>query len=100
MFNDSFPYFEAQVESTKFGVAQLEIFHDAKRVQVVVECQPVAAHGCIQRLLTGVTKGRMSDVMHQGQGFDEISVQAQRPGNGPRDLRDFNGVRQAVAEVV
>ncbi len=42
----------------------------------------------------------MADVVHQRQGFRQVGVQPQYPGNGPRDLCDLEGVGQAVAEVV
>ena len=38
--------------------------------------------------------------MHQGQRFDQVGVETELGGDGARDLRDFDGVRQAVAEVV
>ena len=38
--------------------------------------------------------------MHQGQRFHQIGVQSKLRGDGARDLRDFDGVRQPVAEVV
>ena len=37
MFDDAFANFEGQVESAESGVAQLEVFYDAQRVQVVVK---------------------------------------------------------------
>jgi len=38
--------------------------------------------------------------MDQRQGFHEVDVQIQRGGDSAGDLRDFQRVRQTVAEVV
>ena len=38
--------------------------------------------------------------VHQGQRFDQIHVQAELGGDGAGDLSDFNGVGEAIAEVV
>jgi len=37
VFDDAFTHFESQVEPAKGGIALFEIFHDAQRVQIVVE---------------------------------------------------------------
>src|ERR1035438_4348245 len=42
----------------------------------------------------------MAKVMHQSQRLREIGVQSKLLSDGTRDLRDLDGVRQAVAEVV
>src|SRR5262249_56188756 len=76
------------------------MFHDAQGVKVVIEDVAKSAHFAIECLLTRVTKWRMPDVMNEGERFSEIGIQAQRPGNGPRDLRDFYGVRESVAKMV
>jgi len=47
-----------------------------------------------------VTKGRMSDVVDQRKGLGEIFVEAKHGCDGARDLRNFDGVRQPVAEMI
>src|SRR6267142_4612207 len=42
----------------------------------------------------------MTDVTHKPQGFDQILIESQGRGDGPRDLHHFDGVRQPVAEMV
>src|SRR5208282_1234869 len=69
-------------------------------VQVVVEERAVLAHGDVQRLFASVSEWRMADVMHQGERLDQINVQTQLSGDGSRDLRDLDGVGQAIAKVV
>ena len=100
VLDDAFAHFEGQVQAAEGGVALFEIFDDAEGVQVVVEEEAVLAHGGVERFFAGVAEGRMADVVDQGQGFGEIDVEAERSGDGARDLRDFEGVGEAVAEVV
>jgi len=42
----------------------------------------------------------MAEIMHQRERFGEIHVEGERSGDGARDLRYFDGVSEAVAEVV
>jgi hypothetical protein len=42
----------------------------------------------------------MADVVDQCERFDQIDVQSKLFGDGARNLRDFEGVGQTVAEVV
>ena len=42
----------------------------------------------------------MADVVHQRQRFDQIDVQWNCIGDGARDLRYLDGVRQTGAEVI
>ena len=42
----------------------------------------------------------MADVVNQGERFGEVLVEAERAGDGAGDLRDFDGVGEAVAKVI
>ncbi len=42
----------------------------------------------------------MANIVHQGERLHQVNVQAELGGDGARDLRDFNRVGQAVAEMV
>ena len=100
VFDDSFADFEAQIQSGKAGVALFEAFDNPQGVQVVVESLAEPLHFAVQRLLSGVGERRVPDIMGQRQGFGEILVQLQDVGQGARDLRDFDGVGETVAEMV
>ena len=76
------------------------MFDDAQRVEIVVEAVAVLAHGGVERFFAGVAERRMADVVDQRQRFGEIDVEAERSGNGAGDLRDFEGVGEAVAEMI
>jgi hypothetical protein len=100
MFDDAFADFEGQIQATEGGVALLEILHDAQRMQVVIEKEAVSAHGDVEGLFSGVAEGRMADIMDQSERLGQVDVEAERSGDGAGDLRDFDGVSEAVAEVV
>jgi hypothetical protein len=44
MLHDAFADFKRQVEAVEFDVTMFEVFHDAKRVQVVIKAAAVDAH--------------------------------------------------------
>src|ERR1700687_2602518 len=69
-------------------------------MQVVIETLGEAAHLAVQLFLAGVREGRMADVVTERKRFRQIFIQRQRRGHRAGDLRNFDGVRQAVAEVV
>ena len=82
------------------GVAVFERFDHPQRVQVVIEAVAEAAHLPVEFLFTGMRERRMADVVAERQSFRQILVQTQRGGHGARDLRDLDGVRQAIAEMI
>ena len=45
-------------------------------MEVVIESETVRAEGSIERLFAGVAKGRMADVVRQGQGLCQFHIQA------------------------
>ena len=47
-----------------------------------------------------MSKRRVADIVADGDGLDEVLVEAQSARNGPRNLRDFQAVRHARAVVV
>jgi len=66
----------------------------------MVEEKAVLAHGDVEGLFASVSEWRVADVMYQGERLDQIDVQTQLSGDGSRDLRDLDGMGQAIAKVV
>jgi hypothetical protein len=66
----------------------------------VVETFAEAFHFAVQRFLSGVGERRVPDIVSQRQGFGEILVQSKDVGQGARDLGDFDGMGQAIAEMI
>ena len=69
-------------------------------MDVVIEKKAVFAHGGVESFFAGVSKGRVADVMDQGESFDQVHIQTELRGDGSGDLRHFDGVGQTVAKVI
>ena len=82
------------------GVALLESLDDAQGVEVVIEAEAVALEAAVEGALAGVAEGRVADVVDESERFGEIFVESERAGDVAGDLRDFDGVGEAGAEVV
>ena len=100
LLDDALADFEGEIEAAEGRVALFKIFHDAQGVQVVVEKKAVGAHGAVEGLFAGVAEGGMAEVMDQSEGFHQIDVEAELRGDGAGNLRNLEGVGEAVAEVV
>ena len=100
MFDDAFAHFEGEIEPGEIEIALLELFDDAKRMEVVVKAIAVLAHSEVELLFARVAKGRVSDIVHQSERFGKAGVEMQGVGNGSRNLRNFDGVGQPVAKMV
>ena len=100
MFDDAFADFKRQIEAGKIQIALLELLDDPQRLQIVIEAVSMRAQQFIELSFSRVAERRVPDVVHQGQGLGEIGVEFERSGDGARNLRDFQRVREAVAEMV
>src|SRR5262249_4304207 len=76
------------------------MFNNAERVQIVIKALAVLLHLGVEGIFACVTEGRMANVVTKRQGLDQIGVQLERSCNGPRDLRDLDGVSEPVAKMI
>jgi hypothetical protein len=58
------------------------------------------SHGGIKRFFSGVSKGRVPNVVDQGKRFHQIDVQPKLGRHGARNLRHFDGVSQSITKMV
>ncbi len=100
MLDDAFPYFERQFESGKIQIALFELFHNPQRLQVMVEAVTRGTQQVIKLSRTCMSEGRVPNVVDESQGLSEVGIESERFGNGPGDLRYFDRVREAIAEVI
>ena len=96
VLEDAFANLEGQVQAGKLGIALFQFVDHAQRLQVVLEATEFA-HAFVQRVLAGVSEGRVAEVVGQADRFDERLVQAQRLRDAARDLRHFERMREARA---
>ena len=99
MLEDALTGFKTQVQTIKARVSLLELVHHAQALQVVLKAA-VRCHAFIECVLTGMSEGRVTQVMRQRHGLDQIFVQAQRAGDRAAELRHLQRVRQPGAEQV
>ena len=100
VLDDALAHAQRQVQPAMRRVPLLEVLHDAQRMKVVIEAQPMPLQAFVQRSLARVPKRRMPDVVHQRQRLRQVLVQPQRLGHAARNLHHLNRVRQAAAKVV
>ena len=100
MLDDAFTHFKGQIQAGEIQVALLEMFHDAQGVQIVIEAATVSAHQFIEFVFAGMAKWRMANVMDKRESFRQGGVQSQSIRYGAGDLRDFDGMGQAIAKMI
>ena len=54
----------------------------------------------VQRILAGMTKWRVAEVMRQGNRFDQVFIELQRAGDGTPELRNFQRMREPRAKQI
>ena len=101
VLDDAFPNFEGQIEAGEVGIFLLE---GSPRCASACRLWSKPS-SCFCIMLSSapspdMAKGRVAHVMHQRQRFHQVGVQAQRLRHGAADLRHFQRVRQAIAEMV
>src|SRR5438034_5487988 len=100
MLDDALADFVGEIQSAKCGVTELEVLDDPERVKIMVEGESVLAHGIIESLFARMAKRRMTNVVHQGERLYQVTIESELSGDGPRDLRDLDGVGQPIAKMI
>src|SRR5208282_441060 len=70
-----------------------EFVDDAQRLKVMLESAEIQ-HAFIERILPGMSERRMTEIVREADRLREHFVEAQRPGDGARDLRDLERMRE------
>ena len=99
MLGDPFKGLVTEVQSVEALVALFQFGDDAQGVPVMVE-GAVIFHLSGQHFFSRMSKGRVPQVVGEADGFRQVFIAAQRPGEGPADLRDFQRMGQPGAVVV
>jgi len=100
MLHDAFADFEREIEAVEPNVAVLEVLHNAKRVQIMIEAAAVGAHQLVEFPFSGMAKRRMADVMHQCQRLNKFRVDAKGGRYSAGNLGDLERVGQPVAKMI
>ena len=99
MLENAFAGLERQVQAVELRVALFQLVHHAQALQVVLKTAE-GGHAVIQRILPGMAKRRVTQVMRQRDGFDQVFVQPQRARDGAAQLRHLQRMRQPGAKQV
>jgi len=99
VLQNAFAAFEGEVQPVEIRVALFEFVDHPQRLQIVFEAAEIL-HAFVQRILSGVSEGRMSQVMREANRLGQHLVEIERPGDRARDLRHLERMRQARAIVV
>ena len=96
MRGDALPDVPGEVQTRIHRIAHFQLIDHPQRLQVVLE-SAVLVHQHVQLLLTGVSKGRVAQIVRQRNGFHQVAVQPERRGDAPGNLRHLQRMRQAGA---
>ena len=99
MLEDPLAGLEAEVEAIEARVALLQLVDHPQALQVVLETA-VGAHALVERILAGMAERRVTQVMRQRNGLDQVFIQTQGAGDRAAELRDFQRMRQPCAEQI
>ena len=83
---------ERQIESVKLRVTLLQLINHAQALQVVLKAAK-RRHAVVQRVLPGMAKRRVTEIMRQRNGFNQVFVELQRTRNRAPELRHFQRMR-------
>jgi hypothetical protein len=75
MLENSLASLESEVEPAEACVPILEVIDDSERLQVVLEAAEIA-HAFVERILAGMAKRGVTEIVSKADRFDEILVQA------------------------
>ena len=91
---DAVAHFPREVQALPIVFEHID---DAQALFVVVE---PAGHERAENALAGVAERRVAEVVPERDRFGQLFVQAQHLGDGARDLRDLERVRETRAVVI
>ncbi len=99
VLDQPFQRLPGQVEPVEIGVAPLQRGDHVQRLRVVVEAAE-AGEALVERALAGMAERRMAEIVAERRGLGQILVEPERAGERAGDLRHFQGVGQAGAEMI
>ena len=99
MLENAFARLERQVQAVKLGVALLQVIDHTQALQVVLKAAKVG-HAGVERVLAGVAKRRVTQVVRQRDGFNQVFVEPQGAGDGSTELRHLQRMGEPGAKQV
>ena len=101
VFDDAFANFKGEIQAGEIEIIVLELLDDPQGMEIVVEAAAaIFAHARIELMLAGVAEWRVPDIMRERESLREVRIQMQSARDRAGDLRDFERVSEAVAEMI
>jgi len=94
MLDDPLSHLPGKVESVEIRVFFLQNVHNAKALDVVLKTA-ILCHQLVEGRFTGVSEGRVTHIVSQGDGFSQVLVQSEDSCNRAPDAGDLHSMRQA-----
>ncbi len=88
-----------EIQPGELGIALFQLGDDAQGLAVVIEAAEIC-HQPGKGVFAGMPEGGMSQVVRQADGLHQVFVGTQGAGDGAPDLRHFQRVGEAGAEVI
>ena len=99
MLQYSFAGFEGEIQAIELSIPLLEHVHDAQALQIVLEAA-VRLHARVERILSRMTEGCVSEIMRERDRFSQVLVEMEPARYRAANLRDFKAVRQAGSKEI
>ena len=99
VLEDTLARFKTEVEPVIQRVALLQMVHHAQALQVVLK-PAMRRHAFVERILPGVAKRGVAEVVCQRYRLHQIFIQSERAGGRAAQLGHFQRVREARAKQV
>ena len=89
----------AEVEPVEARIGAFQPGQQPDRVGIVIEAAG-RRHRRLKHVLAGMAEGRVADIVGEAERLGQILVEAERAGDGPADLRDFEAVGEPDPEMI
>jgi hypothetical protein len=99
MLGEALQRLPAEIEAGCGADRALQPRQQPQRMRIVIKAARLP-HRLLKRLLAGMAEGRVADIMREAKRLGEILVEAEHASDGAADLRHFDAVGQADAEMV
>jgi hypothetical protein len=98
-FDQTNPGLETEIESNLAFHPFLQEIHDAESLGVVTKA-PLSFHQSLENPFTDMSKGWVSDIVGEGDGFGEVGVETEGEAGRAGELGDFERMGKSGAKMV
>jgi hypothetical protein len=93
MFLKPLQHFVGEIESRLLRITLFQQFDDTETLLIVIK-SPVLLHESVERSLAGMTKGRMAEIVCEGDSLRKILVESEGASHCPANRGHLNGMSE------